>query len=142
MTCRHAVDFHRALRTVLALVLILPGCTALREVPRDQYAVKIERKNVRVETREGLRYQFDWARFGADTLTGFHRRDTGGSFEELDQLAIPLDSVSRISTRQVDWYRTGLVGGVGLGAVVAAGLSRQKHTSAPPPPPPCDPCPP
>src|SRR5215813_9551523 len=97
--------------TVALIVLVAPGCTALRELPRDQYAVKNERQNVRVDTQEGLHYEFESVRFAPDTLFGEHRKDSEGQFDEFDELAIPLDRVSRISTRHVDWYRTGLIGG-------------------------------
>ncbi len=111
----------------IAVVLawtVASGCTTLREVPRAEYAAREERKDVVVDTRDGQHHTFDYARFASDTLTGYRRRDTGGAFEEFDTLAIPLESVAKLSARRLDWYRTGLVGGAGLGAVILAALAR------------------
>ncbi len=136
----------RCLRVLAALSwLAACGCTTLREIPRNAYAAAEQRKDITVDTREGLHYEFDYARFGSDTLTGFRQRDTEGKFEEYATLAIPLDAIAKLSARRVDWYRTGLVGGVTLSAIVLAALSRQKGAAAPEPapPPPCpsEPCP-
>lgn len=106
-----------------AFMAALPGCTAIRELPRDQYAARPERKNVRVETVEGLRYEFDQVKVSADTLVGYRMRDTDSHFEEYDTLPVPLERIARLSTRHVDWYRTGLIGGTALAAVLAAALT-------------------
>jgi hypothetical protein len=120
--------FHRrgaALRVLLAAAwLWTSGCTALREVPRAEYATRAERKHVRVETREGERFEFDVVQFSADSLTGTRRLDTDGSFEQVDEMVLPLERVAKLEARRVDWYRTGLVGGVALAAVLAAALSQ------------------
>ena len=39
-------------------------------------------------------------------------------------MRIALDDVTRLRTRRVDWYRTGLVGGSVLAGVVAIGLAK------------------
>jgi hypothetical protein len=112
--------------------LAASGCTTLREIPRAEYAAREERKAVAVDTREGLHYEFDYVRFSSDTLTGFRQRDSDSHFEEFDSLPIPLESVAKVSTRRVDWYRTGLVGGGALAAIVAAALARRGGSSGTP----------
>jgi hypothetical protein len=111
------------------------GCTALREIPRSDYAARPERRRVRVQTRDGRLYEFDSARFDSDSLYGTTRRDVEGPTDEIATFSLALDDVSRISSREVDWYRTGLVGGGVIAGVVAAGLSARGSgkTSEPPP---------
>jgi hypothetical protein len=115
------------------------GCTTLREIPRGDYAGAEERKHVVVETQEGLHYEFDYARFANDTLTGYRQRDTEGAFEEVAVVAIPLDAITGLSARRVDWYRTGLVGGAALSAIVLTALARRKSAEPSPEPSPCPP---
>ena|SRR5438093_313954 len=100
------------------------GCTALRELPRSEYAARPERQHVRVTTREGLLYEFDVAHVSGDTLVGYREREAAGPVTEIATFAIPLDEIQRLSVRGLDWYRTGLVGGGVLAAIIAAGLSR------------------
>ena len=128
----------RWLRVATALVLLgQTGCTALREVPRDEYVSRVPGRAVRVLTTTGLRYEFDGARVEGDTLVGVTRRDVEGPIDEYVTVQLPLDQVSSILARRVDWYRTSLVGGLSLAAIVAAGLSRHKTTVGEPVPP-CD----
>src|SRR4051794_14197533 len=87
------------------------GCTALRELPRSEYAARPERQHVRVETTEGLKYEFDYVRVENDSLTGFKEQESEGPLTEVSTLRMPLDDVRALSTRQIDWYRTGLAGG-------------------------------
>jgi hypothetical protein len=132
----------RWLRVLAALSWLgAPGCTTLREIRRDAYAAAEERKHVAVDTREGLHYEFDFAHFGSDTLTGYRQRDTEGRIAEFATLAIPLDEITRLSARRLDWYRTGLLGGASIAAVVVAALARHKAAAAPEPAPqpPCSP---
>ena len=119
------------------------GCTALREVPRGEYAAETERKNVRVVTTEGLNYEFDHVQFGPDSLVGFRRRDTGGSsFEEYDTFGMPLEGVSKLSVRRIDWVRTGIIGGAAVAAVLVMALRNSgEEAAAEPPPGPCGPRP-
>jgi hypothetical protein len=100
------------------------GCTTLRELPPSEYAARPERSHVRVTTREGLEYEFDVAHVAGDTLVGFREREAVGPVTEIATFAIPLDDIQRLSVRGVDWYRTGLIGGSVLAAILAAGLSR------------------
>jgi len=120
---------HRGLR-VAACVLCLSssGCTAIREIPRGEYAAQPQRDHVRVVTRDGLLYEFDYATFREDSLVGFKRRDTEGHVEDYASLGLPLELVATMSTRQIDWVRTGLVGGVGL-LVVLVGAYKASQAS-------------
>ncbi len=114
----------RGPRILLAALWIAgSGCTSLREIPPSDYAAQEERKHVRVETREGLQYEFDYMRVEGDSLVGFRRQDVEGSFDEFATLRMSFDNVQKLSSRGVDWYRTGLVGGGVLAAVLIAGLS-------------------
>ena len=118
------------LRGLVGLVgLAAAGCTALRDIPRDQFGARAERKDVRVVTRDGLVYEFDFVRLHADSLVGYHRRDAEGAFDEFATVPLPLDDVTRMSARGVDWRRTGVIGGSALAAVVAAGLTVGTHGS-------------
>ncbi len=80
-------------------------------------------------TRSGEKYEFDRARIAADSLYGYQSVDREGSFEEYRIVNIGLDQVVRLSVRGVDWYRTGLIGGLAAAAVLAAVLSEQAQGS-------------
>jgi hypothetical protein len=124
---------HRVVRFGLAVLLLATGgCTSLREIPRHEYAARSERKNVSVDTREGLHYDFDYVKVGSDTLMGYHRRDNEGSFEEFDAVPLPLEAISKFSARKVDWYRTGLVGGAGVAAAIFGAIAHNKSGEEPP----------
>jgi len=109
-----------------AAALLAAGCTSLREIPRSSYADRPERQHVRIQTREGLVYEFDYATVAGDSLVGYRRRDTEGMVEDTAMIRIALDDVQRFSTRRLDWYRTGLIGGGVLAAVLVKGLSSDK----------------
>jgi hypothetical protein len=106
-----------------ALWLLGAGCTSLREVPRGDYAAQPERHNVRIQTRDGLVYEFDVARVEGDSLLGFRERNVEGQFPDMASHRVALEDIEKLSSRGVDWYRTGLVGGGVLVAVVVAGLN-------------------
>ncbi len=107
------------------------GCTSLRELPRRNYAALAERKGVRVETRDRLVYEFDYATFDPDSMTGFrHRNDIEGPVDQVAVVRVALEDIEHLSTRSVDWYRTGLVGGGVLAAVIVAGLAKQNAGSS------------
>ena len=108
---------------VLVVWLVAGGCTTLREVPRGEYSQLPERKGARVETREGLVYEFDYVEAGTDSLTGYrHLPDVEGPVDQTAVFRIAYDDIQSLSTRRFDWYRTGLVGGTVLAAVLVVGL--------------------
>jgi hypothetical protein len=124
---------NRILRVAGAgLLLAAQGCTTLREVPRGEYALQGERNRVRVETREGLKYEFDFARFTPDSMTGFRRLDVEGPADSYAQVSLDYTDLAKLSIRRVDWYKTGLIGGGVLAAAVAAGLSTVGRDSGAP----------
>src|SRR5262245_57974136 len=101
-----------------AAACLSAGCTSLREIPRSSYAERPERQHVRIQTREGLVYEFDYATVAGDSLVGYRRRDTEGVIDDTAVIRLALDDVQRFSTRKLDWYRTGLIGGGVLAAVL------------------------
>jgi len=114
----------RALRgAVLISWLAAASCSTLREIPRGDYPLVAERRGVRVETREGLVYDFDYAAFSSDSLTGYrHRSDVEGPVDQTVSFQIALEDIDHLTTRKLDWYRTGLVGGSVLAGVLVAAL--------------------
>ena len=106
------------------------GCTALREIPRADYVEHAQDRPIRVVTHEGLSYELDGGKIEADTLVGYRRRDVEGPIDEFDTLRLPLDEVATISARRIDWYRTGLVGGLSMAAIVAVAIGRHASNSA------------
>ena len=74
---------------------------------------------------------------------GYRRRDVEGPIDEFDTLRLPLDEVATISARRIDWYRTGLMGGLSMAAIVAVGISRHASNESSPPTSDCrkPPCP-
>jgi hypothetical protein len=104
------------------VLLLASGCTSLREIPRSEYASQTQRKDVRIRTVDGLVYEFDYVQVERDSLTGFRSRDVEGAFVDLASHRVALEDIEHLSTRGVDWYRTGLVGSGALAAVIAAGL--------------------
>jgi hypothetical protein len=97
-------------------------------------------------TREGLSYELDEAKVEADTLVGYRRRDVQGPIDEFDTVRLPLDQVASISARRIDWYRTGIVGGLSMAAIVIGAVTMGRKSSSgttTPTPSPCrkDPCP-
>ena len=118
---------HRAASiAVLTAWCAASGCTTLQEIPRTEYTAQNERRAVRVLTRDSLSYEFDYATISGDSLVGFRRQDQegGGPVPEYTSLAMPLDNIEKLSARKVDWYRTGLIGGLGVLAVAGAGLAK------------------
>jgi hypothetical protein len=118
---------------VLCAWLATTGCMTLREIPRKEFAVQAERKGVRVETRDGLVYEFDWASFAGDTLVGYRNRpDVEGPVGQVTIVRVPFEDVQRLTARQLDWRRTGMVGGGVVASALALGLrSAAQHDSPP-----------
>lgn len=104
------------------------GCTTLQEIPRSEYTAADERKAVRVMTRDSLLYEFDYATVANDTLTGYRRLDVSGAVPEYTSMILPLENIEKLSSRKVDWYRTTLIGGVGVLAVAGAGLAKNANS--------------
>ncbi len=124
----------RALRlALLAVAVAAAGCTTLRELPREEYGARAERKAVRVETRSQLVYEFDYASIDGDTLIGYRNRpDVEGPLEQVATVRVPFDDVERLYSRQLDWRRTGLVGGGVIGSALWVGLSKSNSKPADP----------
>ena len=119
---------------VLALLLAANGCTALREIPRNDYDHVHERHGVRVETRDGLVYEFDYASFTSDSLTGYRsRNEMDGPVDQTVTLRLALDDIEHLTTRKVDWARTSLIGGTVLATVLVAGLNGNTKPAEPSP---------
>jgi hypothetical protein len=114
--------------------LLVFGCTSLREIPRSEYAAVSERRHVRLVTRDGLVYEFDYVTVSGDTLTGYRHQDTPGAIEEYATMNVALEEVQKLSKRSIDWTRTGLIGGGVIAAFVVKGLNDDE-----PPPPSSDP---
>jgi hypothetical protein len=102
------------------------GCTSLREIPRGEYGVLAERKDVRLVTGAGLKYEFDFVHIEGDTLVGFRRREVEGPIDEFGTIHLALDDVSRLEARRIDWIRTGIVGAGAAAGIVAAGAIRNQ----------------
>ena len=119
--------WNASLRRLAALAgLAACGCSAMRELPRDEYARLPERSNVRVETVAGAALDFERVEVSADSLTGLRPRGAEGAFSEYDRMSLPLSDVRRMSVRSIDWYRTGLIGGVAAAVALAAVLSQNR----------------
>lgn len=112
-----------AIPLAVSLAVTATGCTSLREIPRGDYLAQADRRDVRVVTRDGLEYEFDYAHLAGDSLIGYRSRDVEGRFEEFGVLRLPLDEVAQMSARQFDWTRTLLVGGALVAGGVTAGFA-------------------
>ena len=118
MMCR------RWARSWIAIVALLAtGCTALKEIPRSEYAAQAERKHVRVVTRDGLQYEFDYTQVQGDSLIGYRERDVPGTTADYATMPFALEDITAMRVRGLDWYRTGLIGGGMIAALVATGLT-------------------
>ena len=109
-----------------ALWLAGAGCTSLREIPRGEFGVIPDRKDVRLETREGLKFEFDFVHIDGDTLVGMRRKDVEGPVDEFGTVRLALDDVGRLEARRIDWVRTGLIGAGAAATIVTAGVVRNQ----------------
>jgi hypothetical protein len=114
---------------VATIALLATGCTSLREVPPSEYLSRPERKHVRVVTRDGLEYEFDYAQVQGDTLVGFRERDVGGVAADMATVPFTMEDIRSMRVRGVDWYRTSLIGGGLIAALVATGLATGNNGS-------------
>src|SRR5437867_9380651 len=93
-----AMKKHRAPLLGMAVAwLLAAGCTTLREIPRSQYASQPERRHVRLVTRDGLVYEFDYIQVSSDSLIGYRRRDVEGPAEDYGSVSMSLEEVNRLS---------------------------------------------
>jgi hypothetical protein len=113
----------RARALACALCLPAAGCTSLKEIPPSQYASEPEREHVRMLTRDSLEYEFDYISVDEDSLTGYRRQEVKGPVEQYSSVKVPLGDVMKLSARRLDWYRTGLIGGTVITALVVKGLA-------------------
>lgn len=115
---------------VLCAWLASTGCMTLREIPRNDFTAHTERKGVRVETRDGLLYSFDWASFSGDTLVGYrYHPEADGPVDQVTVVRVPFDEVQRLTARELDWQRTGMVGGGVIASALAVGLHAATRNS-------------
>ena len=115
---------------VLAAWLLANGCTTMREIPRSDLEQIPEGRNVKVETRDGLVYDFDYATVTGDSLAGVrHRNDLEGPIDQTVTFSIALDDIQHVTTRRFDWYRTGLVSGSVIAAVLVGALGVKARSS-------------
>lgn len=138
----------RTSRALMALLtLFATGCTAMKELPRTEYAAQPDRRDVVIESQSGEKMEFESIQVRGDTLTGWTekkqkeeeeapRSEDGTlptqppSFEERQ---IMLDRVAKMSVKQVSWRRTGLIGGVLLAGTITYLLTRSGDDNAAPP---------
>jgi hypothetical protein len=119
---------HPRRRVFAALAcLFATGCATLHDLPRAEYAAKPERKGGGGGYPRRAPLMFDLASFSADTLVGQHLKDTEGSFEEYNTVAIPLERVvERHAVRRTNWLRTGVIAGaVAVAAIVGVAANRR-----------------
>lgn len=135
---------------MVGAMLLANGCTALKELPRAEYAAQAERRDVVIESDSGEKMEFESIKVQGDTLTGWAEkkdekpqdepppRNDDGSLPvqpplSFDERQIMLDRVAKMSVKQVSWKRTGLIGGALVAGAVAYLLSRTGDDEAAPP---------
>ena len=123
----------RATRLGLLISLLAStGCMTLREIPRQEFNARAERRGVRVETRDGLLYEFDYASLTGDTLVGYRNHpESEGAADAVTVIRVPFADVQRLTSREVDWRRTGLIGGTVVATALTLGLNASLKHDAP-----------
>jgi hypothetical protein len=119
---------HPAMALTLSTLLLLSGCSTLREIPRDELADQPEQKDVVVQMKNGERRAFDSARFGPDSLWGFNQSEESGDVPELTTTPMSLNDVTEVAIRHLDWYKTSLGVGAALGVALAVVLSARSQS--------------
>ena len=125
---------------VVLLLLAANGCTAMREVPRSEYAAQEDRRDVVVETVDGERVEFESIKVQGDTLTGWRERkdeelpppakDEDGKLIPEPPPPLPeerqvmLDRVAKLSMKQVSWKKTSLVFAPMVAGLIVYALTR------------------
>ena len=99
------------------------GCSTLQEIPRAEVAANTRQKSVQVITVDGLRYDFDFVDFRADSLIGYRRRDVEGAFDDFATVRLANQDLDHVYGHTLDWYRTTLLLGGVVAVIAAAGLS-------------------
>jgi hypothetical protein len=118
------------LAVALSALVLLPACSSLHEIPREELADQPETRDVVVQMKNGERRAFDSARFGPDSLWGYNQSEESGDVPELSTTPMSLNDVTEVSIRHLDWYKTGLGVGAALGLALGVVLSvrNQKQT--------------
>ena len=128
-------------RGLVALVMLAAnGCTALRELPRSEYAAQDERRDVVMETVDGERVEFESIKVQGDTLTGWREKqdaelpppakDADGNLLPEPAAPLPeerqvmLDRVAKLSVKQVSWKKTSLVFAPVVAGLIVYALTR------------------
>jgi hypothetical protein len=117
----------------VALGIQASGCAVMREIPREQFAAEPVRRHLRVTAEDGSSWSFAEGRFEADTLVGFPRGGRRVGEEALQPVRVPLDHVTRLEARRLDWYRTGLLAATAIAGGVVWILSQRNDNQTPPP---------
>src|SRR5215831_12259211 len=88
---RNIVRPHPALAVTLSALVLLPACSTLHEIPREELADQPETRDVVVQMKNGERRAFDTARFGPDSLWGFNLSEESGDVPELSTTPMSLN---------------------------------------------------
>jgi hypothetical protein len=113
-----------------ALALLMAaqtGCTSMREIPAATYAEPGTRRDVVADVADGRRLEFEESHAEGDTLVGYRRADEDTT-RTLEETRIPFEQITRLSHKQVNWTRTGLIGVVAVAGAAIYALTKPKDT--------------